>query len=71
MAYSCTFVRMVIFMTTYRSEQMLFDYILYGVPSFPEVKRALQIDFIDHGMNPLRYSYNLQLLYSRYDSINR
>lgn len=58
-------------MTTYRSEQMLYDYILYGIPSFAEVKHALQIDFIDHGMDTLRYSYNLQLLYSRYDSINR
>lgn len=25
MAYSCIFIRMVIFMATYRSEQMLYD----------------------------------------------
>lgn len=71
MVISCNFIRMVIFMATYRSEQMLYDYILYGIPSFAEVKHALQIDYIDNDMDSLRYSYNLQLLFSRFDSTSR
>lgn len=58
-------------MATYRSERMLYDYILYGIPSFGEVKRALQIDYIDNDMDSLRYSYNLRLLFSRFDSTSR
>lgn len=66
MACTCGFVKVVVIMS-YLSEQMLFDYILCGAFSFEEVKSALQIDYIEHDMDSLRYSYNLRLLFSHFD----
>lgn len=48
----------------YRSEQKLYDYIVYGVSSFPSVKSALQADYLERGMDYSRYCHNVQLLYS-------
>lgn len=48
----------------YRSEKKLYDYIVYGVPSFVSVKSALQADFVDRGMESSRYHHNMELLCS-------
>ena len=48
----------------YRSEKKLYDYIVYGVPSFVSVKSALQADYVERGMEPARYHHNMQLLYT-------
>lgn len=53
---------------TYLSERMLYDYITCGLHSFADVKSVLHSDYIDNGMDSLRYSYNLRLLYTHSDN---